>query len=133
MTKTKENKKVTKKDMFKAMLAYEGKVADREDFVKFIEHEIELLERKNGGNRKPTANQLKNEEIKAVILEEMRANPNQLYTATQLAKIAEPIVDVNPLSNQRVSAILRSMIEEKGGTGEVKKIAKKRVTYFQLA
>ena len=130
---TKTNKKVTKKDMFKAMLAYEGKVADREDFVKFIEHEIELLDRKNGGNRKLTANQLKNEEIKAVILKEMRANPNQLYTATQLAKIAEPIVNINPLSNQRVSAILRSMIEEKGGTGEVKKIVNKRVTYFQLA
>ena len=129
---TKTNKKVTKKDMFKAMLAYEGKVADREDFVKFIEHEIELLDRKNGGNRKPTANQLKNEEIKAVILEEMRANPNQLYTATQLAKIAEPIVDVNPLSNQRVSAILRSMNEE-AGTGEVKRVVKKRITYFQLA
>ena len=129
---TKTNKKVTKKDMFKAMLAYEGKVADREDFVKFIEHEIELLDHKNGGNRKPTANQLKNEEIKEVILEEMRANPNKLYTATQLAKIAEPIVDVNPLSNQRVSAILRSMNEE-GGTGEVKRVVDKRVTYFQLA
>ena len=129
---TNTNKKVTKKDMFKAMLAYEGKVADREDFVKFIEHEIELLDRKNGGNRKPTANQLKNEEIKEVILEEMRANPNQLYTATQLAKIAEPIVDVNPLSNQRVSAILRSMNEE-GGTGEGKRVVKKRITYFQLA
>ena len=128
---TKTNKKVTKKDMFKAMLAYEGKVADREDFVKFIEHEIELLDRKNGGNRKPTANQVKNDEIKAVILEEMRANPNQLYTATQLAKIAEPIVDVNPLSNQRVSAILRSMNEE-DGTGEVKRVIDKRVTYFQL-
>ena len=130
---TKTNKKVTKKDMFKAMLAYEGKVADREDFVKFIEHEIELLDRKNGGNRKPTANQLKNEEIKTVILEEMRANTNKLYTATQLAKIAEPIVDIHPLNNQRVSAILRSMIEEKGGTGEVKRIVDKRVTYFQLA
>lgn len=130
---TKTNKKVTKKDVFKAMLAYEGKVADREDFVKFIEHEIELLDRKNGGNRKPTANQLKNDEIKAVILEEMRANPNQLYTATQLAKITEPIVNISPLSNQRVSAILRSMIEEKGGTGEVKRVVKKRVTYFQLA
>ena len=129
---TKTNKKVTKKDMLNAILAYEGKVADREDFVKFIEHEIELLDRKNGGSRKPTANQLKNEEIKAVILKEMRANPNQLYTATQLAKIAEPIVDVNPLSNQRVSAILRSMNEE-GGTGEVKRVVKKRVTYFQLA
>lgn len=129
---TKTNKKVTKKDMFEAMLAYEGKVADREDFVNFIEHEIELLERKNGGNRKPTANQLKNDEIKAVILEEMRANPNKLYTATQLAKIAEPIVDINPLSNQRVSAILRSMNEEKGGTGEVKRVVDKRVTYFQL-
>lgn len=129
---TKTNKKITKKDMFNAILAYEGKVADREDFVKFIEHEIELLDRKNGGNRKPTANQLKNEEIKAVILEEMRANPNKLYTATQLAKIAEPIVDIHPLNNQRVSAILRSMNEE-CGTGEVKRIVDKRVTYFQLA
>ena len=129
---TKTNKKVTKKEMFNAILAYEGKVADREDFVKFIEHEIELLDRKNGGNRKPTANQLKNEEIKAVILEEMRANPNKLYTATQLAKIAEPIVNINPLSNQRVSAILRSMNEEEG-TGEVKRVVDKRVTYFQIA
>lgn len=129
---TKTNKKITKKDMFNAILAYEGKVADREDFVEFIEHEIELLDRKNGGNRKPTANQLKNEEIKEVILEKMRANPNKLYTATQLAKIAEPIVNINPLSNQRVSAILRSMNEE-GGTGEVKRIVDKRVTYFQLA
>lgn len=129
---TKTNKKITKKDMFNAILAYEGKVADREDFVEFIEHEIELLDRKNGGNRKPTANQLKNEEIKEVILEKMRANPNELYTATQLAKIAEPIVNINPLSNQRVSAILRSMIEE-GGTGEVKRIVSKRIAYFQLA
>lgn len=125
-------KKMTKKEMFQVLLAMDC-VKERTDLVKFIEHEIELLERKNGGNRKPTANQLKNDEIKAVILEEMRANPNKLYTATQLAKIAEPIVDINPLSNQRVSAILRSMNEEKGGTGEVKRVVDKRVTYFQLA
>lgn len=62
----------------------------------------------------------------------MKANPNKLYTATQLVKIAEPIVNISPLSNQRVSAILRSMKEE-DGTGEVKRIVDKRVTYFQLA
>ena len=129
---TKTNKKITKKDMLNAILAYEGKVADREDFVEFIKHEIELFDRKNGGNRKSTANQLKNEEIKEVILEEMRGNPNDVYTATQLAKIAEPIVNINPLSNQRVSAILRSMNEE-GGTGEVKRIVSERIAYFQLA
>ena len=124
---TKTNKKVTKKDMFKAMLAYEGKVADREDFVKFIEHEIELLDRKNGGNRKLNANQLKNEEIKKKILEVL-VMP---MTATQIMKAVEPDFPEILFTNQRISALLRQL--GKDGTGEVEKFSEKRVTYFKKA
>lgn len=132
MTNTNTNKKPTKKEMFLAMLAHNGRVADREDFVEFINHEIELLDRKNNSNRKPTKNQVDNEKIKATILEEMSANPNKLYSATQLAKIVEPIVNIVPLTNQRVTAILRGMYGE-NGTGEIKRVEDKRKAFFQIA
>lgn len=126
---TNTNKKVTKKDMYKAILAIPA-IAENEEMSNFINHEIELLEKKNGSNRKPTANQLENIEISKAVVAEMTANPNKMYTATQVAKAVEHVIG-KEISNQRMSAILRSLCEEKG-TGEVKRFVDKRVTYFQL-
>lgn len=131
MTKTNVNAevKVPKKVRFaKAMADYEAK-GDME-MVEFFAHEIELLERKNGGNRKPTANQLENVEISKAVIAELSANPNKMYTATQVAKAVEPVIG-KEISNQRMSAILRSLGVEKG-TGEVKKVVEKRTSYFQI-
>ena len=124
-----ETKKVTKKEMFSMILAVK-EVAENEKMVEFLNHEIELLDKKNGTNRKPTANQLENIEISKAVVEILSANPNKLYTATQVAKEVEPVIG-KEISNQRMSAILRSLGEEKG-TGEVKKIVDKRVSYFQI-
>ena len=123
---TKTNKKVTKKDMFKALLAMDC-VKERADLVKFIEHEIELLDRKNGGSRKPTAQQIANEKIKEKILEVL-VEP---MTATQIMKAIEPDFPDIALTNQRISALLRGL--GKDGTGEVEKFTEKRVTYFKKA
>lgn len=118
-------KKMTKKEMFKAMLTV-NEIAKNEVMVEFINHEIELLNRKNGTNRKPTAQQLQNEEIKTKILEVL----TEPMTATQIMKAVQPYFADVTLTNQRISALLRGLGEEKG-TGEVEKYSEKRTTYFK--
>ena len=118
-------KKLTKRDRFEALLKM-SEVQANPDMVTFIEHEIELLARKNAGDKKPTANQVANDGYKDIIFTEMTANPDKLYTVTELIKNVDGLGD---LTNQRVSALLRQMIEANG----VEKIVDKRKSYFRLA
>ena len=94
--------------------------------VEFINHEIDLLARKNTGDKKPTANQIANDGYKDIIFAELSANPDKLYTVTELIKGVDGLGD---LTNQRVSALLRQMIEANG----VEKVVDKRKSYFRLA
>ena len=121
-------KKMTKKDYYNVLLSI-AEVKANDSLVKFIENELELLAKKNNGDRKPTAAQKANEDLKAFILEEMTANPNKLYTATDVMKAVQPLVDYE-LSNQKISALLRTLGDK--GTDEVKKIVDKRKSYFQI-
>ena len=118
-------KKLTKRDRFEALLKM-SEVQANPDMVTFIEHEIELLARKNAGDKKPTVNQIANDGYKDIIFAELSANPDKLYTVTELIKNVDGLGD---LTNQRVSALLRQMIEANG----VEKIADKRKSYFRLA
>lgn len=121
-------KKMTKKDYYNVLLGI-ADVQSNDSLVKFIENELDLLAKKNSGDRKPTAVQKANEDLKAIILEEMTANPNKLYSATDVMKAVQPLVDYE-LSNQKISALLRTLGEK--GTDEVKKIVDKRKSYFQI-
>lgn len=122
-------KKMTKKDYFNTLLAIED-VKTNQALVDFINNELDLLARKNSSKSdKPTATQKANEKLKELILAEMGANPNKLYTATDLMKILQGFVDYE-VSNQKVSAIMRQLGEN--GTNEVKKIVDKRKSYFQI-
>ena len=122
---TSTTKKLTKRDRFEALLKMSEVQADP-DMVAFIEHEIELLAKKNAGDKKPTAKQMENDAVKQVILDEMTANPDKLYTVTELIKNVDGLGD---LTNQRVSALLRQMIE----ANAVVKTIDKRKSYFSLA
>lgn len=82
------------------------------------------IEKKNSAERKPTATQTANEGFKVAILEGMV--DGQKYTITDLMKSVEAIAD---LSNQRVSAIVRQMVE----SGEVVREEIKRKAYFSKA
>ena len=117
-------KKLTKRDRFEALLKM-SEVQANPDMVTFIEHEIELLAKKNAGDKKPTANQIANDGYKDIIFAELSANPDKLYTVTDLIKNVDGLGD---LTNQRVSALLRQMIEANG----VEKIVDKRKSYFRL-
>lgn len=114
--------KMTKRDYFNALLAI-SEVQSNEALVDFINHELELLAKKNSADKKPTAQQVANEGLKVAILAGM--TPNRLYTITELIK---EIPELNDMTNQRVSAIIRQMIPEK-----ITRVEDKRKAFFSLA
>jgi hypothetical protein len=117
------NKKITKRDRFNALLSIPAVQADP-DMVAFIEHELELLAKKNSADKKPTAQQTANEAIKSAILNGMEAN--RLYTITDLQKSIPELAD---LSNQKVSALVRQLKD----ADLVVKTEDKRKSYFSKA
>jgi hypothetical protein len=114
-------KKMTKREMFEQIKA---NYALTEAEVKFIDHELELLAKKNSADKKPTKAQVENEGIKAEILEGMEVG--KLYTITDLIKSIPAIAE---LSNQRVSALVRQLVEDK----VVIRTEDKRKAYFSKA
>ena len=114
------NKKVTKRERFESLLSIPAVQAD-EGLTQFIEHELELLAKKNSAEKKPTAVQLANESIKDAIFDGMAEN--RLYSVTELIKEIPACAD---LTNQRVSALLRQMIPER-----VERVEDKRKAYFR--
>ena len=113
--------KMTKRDYFTAILT-KYPLTDAEKA--FVEHELELLARKNSSEKKPTAQQVANEGIKAAIVAGMA--PNRLYTVTEIQK---EIPECAEMSNQRVSALLRQLKDDK----LVVRTEDKRKAYFSLA
>ena len=114
-------KKMTKRDYFTAILS---KYPLTEDEKAFVEHELELLAKKNSAEKKPTAQQAQNEVIKTAIAEGM--TPNRLYTVTEIQKEIGACAE---MSNQRVSALLRQMKDD----GIVTRTEDKCKAYFSLA
>ena len=111
-------KKMTKADYFKQIMANYDITADERAF---IEHELELLAKKNSAEKKPTAVQVANEGIKDAILEGMGEGVK--YTITDLMKNIEACAD---LSNQRVSALVRQLVTD----GSIERTEEKRKAYF---
>lgn len=100
--------KMTKKDYFNLMRAHFSDMPEFANVVDFIDHEIELLDRKN-------AKQIENEALKPIILEVLRSGV--------IAKCSDIIRSDERLANyttQKISPILKKMEAE----GTVVKIAK---------
>ena len=115
-------KKITKAQKF-AMLKAIPAVAENEMLVEFIDHEMELLAKKNSADKKPTAQQTANAEIAKAIVETMSAEPNRLFTITEIIKEVPACAE---LTNQRVSAIVRGLIGV-----SVERVEEKRKAYFR--
>ena len=117
------SKKMTKREYFNALLSLDEVKANNE-LVDFINHELELLAKKNASEKKLTPTQKENLTIQEAILNYME--DNVLYTITDLLK---NVPECAGMSNQRVSAIVRIMREEK----KVERIEEKRKAYFRKA
>jgi hypothetical protein len=140
-------KKLIKKDYFNAISNYlsdnaidvigeaKDQVITLEMALTFLDNEIELLSKKNSGsaNRKMTPQQETNENLKSAILDSMVAGNG--YTITEImalddvAEIGAEILEKtgSPLTNQRVSALVRQMLDETEDNSDESKPIYKRV------
>lgn len=121
-------KKMTKKEKFAQLIAnYNLTAKDRE----FVMHEIELLEKRNskGGDRKPTAKQTENADLKTVILDWLTERADEKFTITEIWKGVPALAENPEMSNQRVSAIVRQLLLE----NLVIREEIKRKAYFSVA
>ena len=99
-------KKMTKKEMFAQILA-NYPLTDKEK--EFVNHEIELLNKKNApsANKTLTPAQKENEATKNAIVELLNENGGK-YTITDLIKNVEVC---NGMTNQKVSALVRQLTD----------------------
>ncbi len=112
--------KLTKAQKY-AMLKDLAEVKANPVLVEFIDHELELLAKKNSSEKKPTAQQTANEGIKTAIYEGMESGKR--YTITDLIKTIPACAD---LTNQRVSSLVRQMMN----ANLVERVEDKRKAYF---
>jgi len=109
---------MTKKEMFTLIATVN---ADNAEIVDFCNHEIELID-KRSSTKSPSKTQKENE-VLMDILEEALQNLDAPVTVTELIVTTGAI---SSLSNQKVSAVLRKMVE----SGRAIKTVEKKKTYF---
>lgn len=123
--------RITKRDHFNALrtLAVE---AGNDQLVAFVDHELELLDKKNtSGEKKPSAKQVENDAMRQAILAVMV--PNTYYSLTQLS---EMVPELNGAAPQKMSGLMRPLtnVPEAGITDRpVNKVVEKRKALFILA
>ena len=113
----------TKREMFNIIKAG---MADNSEVVAFVDHELELLAKKNSAERKPTVNQLDNKKIKKVVLEGIGANS---YTITEIIKNVLANTEWADLTCSRMTAIATQMAED----GDLIREVVKRKAYYKKA
>ena len=120
--------KVTKREMFAEVMAIveRAEVSNKEELMAFLEHEVELLERKSSKTTM-TKTQKENELLMAQIVEAFSEIENPV-TITEFMKISEH--EVAKLSNQKLSALLKKLTE--GENAPMVKTVEKKKSYFSI-
>lgn len=116
-----ETKKLTKKDYFALIREI---VIDNEDLVAFIDHEVELITKKNS-SKGQTKVQVENEGIMEVIVAELKTI-GRAVTISELQAESEALAGY---SNQKLSALLKKLVD----TDKVVKTVDKKKSYFSVA
>ena len=115
------DKKMTKRDYFNELLNI-SEVKENKSMVEFINHELELLEKKNASKSSTeTKTQKENAGIKENLLNEMEQGKR--YTISDMLK---ELPCCKELTNQKVSALVRQLITE----DKVVRVEEKRKAYF---
>lgn len=116
--------KLTQKNYFD-MLEKLAEENNRPDLVEFCQDRKAQIEKKaNSSKAKASTNQAENDKIKNTILEVM-TRLGRAVTVTELTKEEE----LNNYSNQKLSALLKQMVEK----GTVAKIVDKKKSLFTIA
>ena len=119
-----ENKKMTKKETINLLidvLMGNQEVEDMQIFVDFLVHERELLEKKSS-NSGQTKTQKENEVIKDKIVETLKG----LDKFATITDIQEANAELGAYSNQKISALLKQMVDSE----VITKMVDKKKAYF---
>jgi len=114
--------KTTKREYYAMVseIVSNSEVANKDEILNFIQREVELLNKKSASNAQ-TKTQKENVEVKAQIREALATFDNAV-TVTEIQTLVAG-------SNQKISALLRQMVE----AGEVVKTSDKKKSLFSLA
>ena len=110
---------MTKRENYTELKAL-ATASDRADLVAFIDHELELLDKKNKAPKKATKTQVENEGLKDKIL--------GVLTSANAPMTATAIGEALGLSVNKTSALLTQLKEDNSVTREVVK----RKAYFSV-
>ena len=113
---------MTKKEMFAEIRKV---VADNAEMVAFIDHEIELLERKSNSPKKPTKTQVENDGFKAEIV----AYLTEVDTPKTIKELQAEIPSISGLTNQRITHMLTDLVKTETLTKEYVK----KTPYYSVA
>ena len=114
--------KITKREVI-GMMMKEEVVKANPTYVAYLENELALLDKK-AQNKKATKTQEQNVGIKTTILEVLATIGSGTVTDIQNGN-----EELSALSNQKVSALVRQLVE----SGEVVKTIDKKKSIFSLA
>lgn len=122
MATTNTVKKPTKTDRYNELLALDAVQANAE-LTAFVQHELDLLTKKNSTERKPTTKQVQSASIGDAIVSAME--PNRMYTVSEIIK---EIPACEGLSTQRVSPIMAALVDAQ----LVAKVTEKRKSLYRV-
>lgn len=110
------NKK-TKKDLF---LEVREVVAGNEELVAFIDHELELL------NKKASTKSTKVNDEQVALMEKIVNALNEIGRGVTISELQKENAEMAEYSNQKLSAMLKKLVDNK----QVTKIVDKKKSYF---
>ena len=120
-----KNKTMTKKETINLLidvLMGNKEVEDMQIFVDFLTHERELLEKKSSKSSQ-TKTQKENEIIKEKIVETLQ----ELGKYSTITEIQNANAELSEYSNQKISALLKQLVESE----VITRIVDKKKAYFK--
>ena len=117
-------KKMTKREMFEQIKAnYELTTEE----VAFIDHELELLAKKNSAERGLTKTQKENLKLAEAVYDFL-CDTEKAYTVSELCKACPSLAEIEATTS-KATAILRMLKDE----GKVENFTDKRKSYYKVA
>jgi DNA-binding MarR family transcriptional regulator len=117
------NKMTNKKALEIAIAAMTAQETPNTEAIEKVQKILEQTIKKNSSERKPTATQTANVGLKEKILSYLKATGSE----KTISELMKEIPELEGLSNQRVSALVRGLKEE----GLITRVEVKRKAYFK--
>lgn len=121
-------KKMTKKEMFAMVInvVSETEVENKEEMLKFLNHEVELLEKKSG-----KSGETKTQKENKILMEQLVEALGEMEKPVTISEFqSKSTHEVATLSNQKLSSLLKKLIEEENP--RVVKTVEKKKSYFSV-